>query len=227
MNAILLAAGFGSRMGELTKKTPKSLLPVGGRPNLERTLDFLLDANIHEIYLVLGYRAFDFSETLRRYPMVRPRVNERYDVTNNMTSFQKTLDVFGNSFVIDADVVLFENIFDPPEESTYFTVRRKTKEREWVPRLSEGRVQGMEITASELPSLSGISYWTEEAAHWIRKDCEKLREEDLTDPSRYWDELPLRHFDKFVVRSVELKPGAIDEMDNPTDYERILARFEE
>ncbi|NLW50743.1 MAG: nucleotidyltransferase family protein [Candidatus Brocadiaceae bacterium] len=41
MNAILLAAGYGTRLYPLTEHTPKPLLPVGGRPILDRLIDRL------------------------------------------------------------------------------------------------------------------------------------------------------------------------------------------
>jgi mannose-1-phosphate guanylyltransferase len=48
MKAVLLAAGLGTRMGEVTRRTPKCLLPVAGRPLLERWLHQLAHAGIAE-----------------------------------------------------------------------------------------------------------------------------------------------------------------------------------
>ena len=46
MKAVLLAAGLGTRMGEITRKTPKCLLPVAGRPLLGRWFEQLARAGV-------------------------------------------------------------------------------------------------------------------------------------------------------------------------------------
>lgn len=59
MKALLLGAGYGTRLYPLTKNTPKPLLPVGGKPILERILDkvFLLK-DVDKIYLITNERFF-------------------------------------------------------------------------------------------------------------------------------------------------------------------------
>ena len=54
--AVVLAAGKGARMGEITAETPKPMLPIHGRPMLEHILDRLADAGIRQFFLVVGYR---------------------------------------------------------------------------------------------------------------------------------------------------------------------------
>ena len=55
--AIILAAGRGSRMRELTDTKPKCLLELAGRPLLHWQLDALRDAGVERIVLVRGYAA--------------------------------------------------------------------------------------------------------------------------------------------------------------------------
>lgn len=56
-DAILLAAGRGTRMKELTEDTPKPMLAVAGRPILEHILRELAAAGVERFVLVTGYRA--------------------------------------------------------------------------------------------------------------------------------------------------------------------------
>ena len=54
--AMLLAAGRGTRMGELTEELPKPMLPLNGRPMIEHIVRRLQEAGLREILIVVGYR---------------------------------------------------------------------------------------------------------------------------------------------------------------------------
>lgn len=55
MRAMILAAGEGQRMGELTQTSPKALLKVGGRYLIEYAIRALAQAGIHEIVINVCY----------------------------------------------------------------------------------------------------------------------------------------------------------------------------
>jgi len=57
MKAVILAAGKGTRMRELTNELPKPMLKVHGKPILEHILTGLLGAGIREVFIVTGFRA--------------------------------------------------------------------------------------------------------------------------------------------------------------------------
>jgi NDP-sugar pyrophosphorylase family protein len=57
MKAIILAAGKGTRMRELTQDLPKPMLKVRGKPILEHIIDGLKTAGIGEFCVITGYRA--------------------------------------------------------------------------------------------------------------------------------------------------------------------------
>ncbi|MDA7963794.1 nucleotidyltransferase family protein [Ruegeria sp.] len=54
---MLFAAGFGTRMGALTKDRPKPLIPVAGRPLIDHALDHVQQAGIPRVVANLHYRA--------------------------------------------------------------------------------------------------------------------------------------------------------------------------
>ncbi len=55
--AVILAAGRGTRMRELTAELPKPMIGVHGKPVLQHILEGLRDAGIDSLLLVVGYRA--------------------------------------------------------------------------------------------------------------------------------------------------------------------------
>jgi dTDP-glucose pyrophosphorylase len=55
--AVLLAAGRGTRMRELTQELPKPMLPVRGKPVLQHIMEGLRDAGVADILVVVGWQA--------------------------------------------------------------------------------------------------------------------------------------------------------------------------
>jgi NDP-sugar pyrophosphorylase family protein len=66
-HAVVLAAGRGTRMGEITSETPKPMLPVRGKPMLEHVLDRLAAAGVERFLLVVGYRREIIEESFRNW----------------------------------------------------------------------------------------------------------------------------------------------------------------
>ena len=82
--AILLAAGFGSRMVPVTLHTPKPLVKVNGKRIIDTLIDTCLAADIEEIYIVRGYLGEQFNVLLGKYPMIKFIDNPLYDKANNI-----------------------------------------------------------------------------------------------------------------------------------------------
>ena len=66
MKAIILAAGRGSRMKNMTNEQPKCLVDLNGKTLLERQLESLKKAGIEDIGIVTGYK----HEMLKKYELV-------------------------------------------------------------------------------------------------------------------------------------------------------------
>lgn len=112
MKAIILAAGMGSRLKDLTKDNTKCMVEVNGESLIKRALRQLDTFSLEEIILVVGYK----KEVLKQYVnqlKINTKVtfidNDIYDKTNNIYSLYMTKDIMLNS-----DIVLLESdlIFD-------------------------------------------------------------------------------------------------------------------
>ena len=58
MKAVILAAGKGTRMKDLTNEVPKPMLRVDGKPILQHIVEGLRDAaNIREFCIITGWKA--------------------------------------------------------------------------------------------------------------------------------------------------------------------------
>src|SRR5437763_4913894 len=65
MKAVILAAGKGTRMGQLTDECPKPMLKAWGKPILVQIIEGLRANGISEIFVVTGFRAEVIEQHLR------------------------------------------------------------------------------------------------------------------------------------------------------------------
>ena len=68
-SAMIMAAGFGTRMGALTRDTPKPMLPLAGRPMIDHVLDHIAEAGLTNAVINLHY----LGDQLRAYLTGRER----------------------------------------------------------------------------------------------------------------------------------------------------------
>jgi choline kinase len=109
--AVILAAGSGSRLRPLTLDTPKCLLEVGGRTILSRQLDQIAAAGIDRAVVVTGYLADRVEDHLRRHPPPVPVAlapNAEWATTGNCMSVlaARPQITAGGIVLCDGDVVL-------------------------------------------------------------------------------------------------------------------------
>lgn len=55
ISAVIMAGGFGSRLRPLTETVPKPMLPVGGKPLLERIINQLQSSGVHNVSITTHY----------------------------------------------------------------------------------------------------------------------------------------------------------------------------
>ena len=83
--AIILAAGYGSRLEPVSKNVPKPLIRVNGIVMIESIIESLLDAGIKDIIIVVGYLKEQFIYLNKKYN-VKLIENKFYNKSNNISS---------------------------------------------------------------------------------------------------------------------------------------------
>ena len=106
--AVVLAATRGTALGELTREVPKTMLRVGGRPILERTVEALRSRGVGRVRVVVGYRRD--AVTVEGIEAV---ANERHAETGEAASLARGLGgVDGPTLVLFGDVVFKPYLLD-------------------------------------------------------------------------------------------------------------------
>ena len=80
MQAIIMAAGKGSRLGSLTAGKPKSFAEIKGRKLIEYNLKLLEKFHVDEIILVTGYQTEQFEELVKDRKNIKIAYNPFYEM---------------------------------------------------------------------------------------------------------------------------------------------------
>ena len=107
MQAIILAAGMGKRLKDLTKDNTKCMVKVNGVTLIERLLRQLERQNLSRIVIVVGYEGAKLIEYIGTLGIKTPVVyveNAVYDRTNNIYSLYLAKD-----YLLKEDTLLFES----------------------------------------------------------------------------------------------------------------------
>mgnify|MGYP000160977665 CR=1 FL=1 len=82
-NAVILAAGQGIRMIPINNSVPKALLDVNGEILIERIIEQLIESNINDITIVVGFMEDQFHYLIDKYG-VKLVSNAEYKEKNNL-----------------------------------------------------------------------------------------------------------------------------------------------
>ena len=104
MKALIIAAGYGTRLGNLTKKMPKSLIDINGKSILKRQMELLQSNGVTEIIIVTGPNHEKFLEKKLIY--VKDNFYENHE---QLGSLMEARNFFNDELLILFSDVLFDN----------------------------------------------------------------------------------------------------------------------
>ncbi|HEY8793119.1 MAG TPA: nucleotidyltransferase family protein [Gaiellaceae bacterium] len=109
MKALILAAGYATRLRPLTDSMPKQLLPVGGRPMVDWILDRIRETSADEVHLVTNAR---FAEDFERWAKDKDVLVHNDGTTSNEDRLGAIGDIRFVGLDDDLLVVAGDNLFD-------------------------------------------------------------------------------------------------------------------
>ncbi len=113
MQAIIMAAGKGSRLVALTNGNPKSFVEIKGKKLIEYNLDALNSYGVDEIIIVVGYKDTAFAELTKNMKNVRLVYNPFYEMMNVLGSFFFGMEYLHDDFLyLHADTLCEKSVFD-------------------------------------------------------------------------------------------------------------------
>ena len=138
MQAIILAAGMGRRLGEYTRDNTKCMVPVNGVRLIDRLLGQLSPLNLQHIIIVVGYKGRELKEYVsanwgNQLP-IEFIDNPVYDKTNNIYSLWLAKEKLqeDDTLLIESDLIFSDHLFPMIVENPEPNVALVAKYESWM-----------------------------------------------------------------------------------------------
>lgn len=137
MQAIILAAGMGKRLKELTKNNTKCMVKVNGVSLIDRMLHQILKQNFDRIVIVVGYEREKLKEYIATLGITTPITyidNPIYDKTNNIYSLSLASDYLreDDTMLFESDLIFEDSVLDSLVRDPRPTLALVDKYESWM-----------------------------------------------------------------------------------------------
>jgi Predicted sugar nucleotidyltransferases len=112
MQAIIMAAGMGSRLGAITNGKPKCFVTINGESLIDRNIRMLKELGIHDIIIVIGNLHEEFEHKFGQDKEIKLVFNPFFDISNVLVSYWVGSRFLKDDFLyLHADTICEEGIF--------------------------------------------------------------------------------------------------------------------
>ncbi len=137
MQAIILAAGMGKRLGELTKNNTKCMVEVNGVKLIDRLLNQLSTVNVSRVVIVVGYQGEALMNYLgaEKYGLKIDYINNPiYDKTNNIYSLALAKQRLqeDDTLLIESDLIFDDSLIPMLANHPYSDLAMVAKYETWM-----------------------------------------------------------------------------------------------
>lgn len=223
MQGLILAAGFGSRLGY---DRPKCLIPWGKGTILDHQVDLLRRGGVKDIWVVVGFQAEEVRRQAARHGL-RFVDNPHFMDTQNGKSMLLGLEAVppGPVLCLNADVVfddgIVQRVTDEPQTTSFAVIPKVCGDEEMKYRVAEGKLQAVSKQVHGEGEVIGINFIAAADRDVLVR---ALRHNDA---GQYYE----RAFDQMLpftsrpVRVVPIPPLRAMEIDFPEDLEAATRLF--
>lgn len=227
--AIIMAAGVGSRMRPVTLEVPKPLVKVNGQRMIDSVICGLHKNGIYDIYIVVGYLKDQFKKLQQEYTGIKLIDNPYYNSCNNISSLYVARDHLEETMILDGDQIIYNPAILRPEfeYSGYNSVWTEKSTDEWLQEVENGVVKNCSRTGGKKGwQLYSISRWTLEDGQKLKKHLE--REFEIKKNCQiYWDDVPMFCYrDEYQLGIFEMDKKDVIEIDSFAELIKIDKHYE-
>ncbi|MBR5598260.1 MAG: phosphocholine cytidylyltransferase family protein [Lachnospiraceae bacterium] len=235
MQAIIMAAGKGSRLGKLTEGKPKSFAEIAGKKLIEYNLQLLQYYGIEKIVIVTGYQCEAFEELTKDMDNVCLMYNPFYEMVNVLGSFYMGMEALSDDFVyLHADTlcepIIFEKMLKLEADVILPVDYKKCDDEAMKVRSKNGKVieitKQMSLDEAEGEFIGMASFRKEVLPALKAKTKQLLKEKEFT---AYFESAIQRLIDEenYDIKTVSTEDAFWAEVDFLEDYERAAANIPE
>lgn len=196
--ALILAAGLGSRLLDRTRNLPKALVQINDRPILDYQLEALYDNSVRTIYLVVGYQGDKIRQHVHQFWAKRMNVNfienEIYRSSNSSYSFWLASSYLSGApyLHLNCDVIFSADLVArllAARQHNVIVLDRKTRLADNMEQviLDGNRIVKMQnmFMKQAQGKAAGLAKLSPKAVHWLRKRVKKYIENADTNQNFY------------------------------------------
>ena len=137
MQAIILAAGMGKRLGEYTRNNTKCMVPVNGTPLIDRMLNQLSRLNLNRVVIVVGYEGKKLMEYVgeeRNGLRIEYIENSVYDRTNNIYSLALAKEKMqeDDTLLLESDLIFEDSMLSLLLDNPFPNLALVAKYETWM-----------------------------------------------------------------------------------------------
>lgn len=231
MQAIIMAAGKGSRLGDLTENKPKSFMEIKGFKMIEYNISMLHAFGIRDIIIVTGYQSERFDELTEKIDGIKCVYNPFYEMVNVLGSFFMAKEFLHDDFVyLHADTLCAPEIFKALLEEAGDIILpvdySPCDEEAMKVKVTDGKIveinKTMECETSEGEFIGIAKIGRRVISELNRATVELMKEMAFTS---YFEGAVQRVIDKqtFLVKSISTQGYFWSEVDFKEDYQKACA----